>query len=78
MLHRTNQSKHLIEMNEQQCVELQPEIERLQAILEELDNELEIKKKNFSLAVEDWREEEKLLNEMRVALDRVGVGVCSG
>ena len=67
-------------MNEQQCVELQAEIERLQAILEELDNELEIKKKNFSLAVEDCREEEKLLNEMRVALDRVGVGVgvCSG
>ena len=78
MLHRTNQSKHLIEMNEQQCVELQAEIERLQAILEELDNELEIKKKNFSLTVEDCREEEKLLNEMRVALDRVGVGVCSG
>ncbi|CAF1514427.1 unnamed protein product, partial [Adineta ricciae] len=71
MLHRTNKSRQLIEMNEQLCVELQNEIDHLQGKLAELDHELQLKKKNFSLAVEDCREEEKLLNEMRTALERL-------
>ena len=49
MLNRTNKSKQLIEMNEQLCVELQNEIEHLQEKLAELDHELQIKKKNFSM-----------------------------
>ncbi|UJR29306.1 hypothetical protein I4U23_010520 [Adineta vaga] len=71
MLQRTNKSKHLIDMNEQLCVELQNEIDHLQGKLAELDHELQLKKKNFSLAVEDCREEEKLINEMKIALDRL-------
>ncbi|CAF1139632.1 unnamed protein product [Adineta steineri] len=71
MLNRTNKSKQVIQMNEELCVELQNEIDILQEILSELDNELKIRKKNFSLAVDDCREEEKLLNEMLTALERL-------
>ncbi|CAF4961095.1 unnamed protein product, partial [Rotaria sp. Silwood1] len=71
MLNRSNKSERIIEMNNRLCSQLQNEIDDLQEKLSKLDGEFLIKKKNFSTAVDDCREEEKLLNEMSIALDRL-------
>ncbi|CAF1088574.1 unnamed protein product [Rotaria sordida] len=71
MLNRSNKSERIIEMNNRLCIQLQNEIDDLQEKLSKLDEEFLVKKKNFSTAVDDCREEEKLLNEMSIALDRL-------
>ncbi|CAF3428145.1 unnamed protein product [Rotaria socialis] len=71
MLNRSNKSERIIELNSRFCIQLQNEIDEIQEKLVKLDANFAVKKKNFSTAVEDCREEEKLLSEMSIALDRL-------
>ncbi|CAF0879568.1 unnamed protein product, partial [Didymodactylos carnosus] len=71
ILARTNKTENMIEYNKELCKKLQLEIDDISKKLAKIEAELAEKKKAFTTALEDCREEERLLEEMATALEKL-------